>query len=360
MHNANSDPEKPIVTIYDTGEEASLSPIYYQLAMREEADMIVGPLGKDAVNALVAGGGLKVPTLLLGTTNIEVDMPNNVYQFALQPEQEARQIAVRAFLDGHRIAAVLSPSSEWGQRMYAAFTEQWELLGGIVVESQEYDPDQSDHSRSIKMLLNIDESEQRRRQLAALLRTKLNFKPRRRQDVDLIFLAADVKQARLLKPQIDFYYALNLPVYATSHIFSGKIDPVKDTDLNGVIFGDMPWMLSDVGRVEVLRNSLQKDWQGGKRTQLDRLYALGIDSYMLLPQLEKMRDDRDLVLDGVTASLAMTRNLRVQRRLVWARFEQGKPVLLDKYIDPNLLEQFDENQKNLAPSTPDDRSLGGE
>jgi len=360
MHNANSDPEKPVIATYDTGEEASLSPIYYQLATREDADMIVGPLGKDAVNVLVSNGSLKVPTLLLGSVDTETVVPNNIYQFALQPEQEAQQTAVRVFLDGHRIAAILYPSNDWGQRMYAAFTEQWELLGGIVVESQEYNPDQSDHSRSIKSLLNIDESENRRRQLATVLGTKLDFSPRRRQDVDFIFLAADSKQGRLLKPQINFYHAHDLPVYATSHIFSGKKDPINDTDLNGVTFGDMPWMLREVGRVGVLRNSLQADWQGGKHTQLDRLYALGVDSYMLLPQLEKMRDDRDLVLDGVTASLAMTRNLRIQRRLVWARFEEGIPVLLDKYIDPKLLEQFDDNQKNLAPSTPDNRSLGGE
>ncbi len=326
VHNANGDPNKPEIAVYDIGSEAVLSPNYYRLAVQEGADLIVGPLGKEAVAALLAADTLSVPTLLLGGAHAAESLPMNGFEFDLSPEQDAQQTAVRAYLDGHRTVAVLYPETTWGQRVQDAFSIRWRELGGLVVETRPYVDNQPDYSTPIKEVLNIDKSEGRKHELSALLRSKLGFQPRRRQDIDFLFLAANTATARLLKPQINFFQAHNVPVYATSHIYSGKPDPVNDVDLNGIVFGDMPWLLANDGRIRNARKRIQGPWPYAF-TPLDRLFALGMDSYAIIPALARLREDQDLVIEGVTADLSMDRRGRVIRHLSWAKFQNGRPVM---------------------------------
>ncbi len=63
----------------------------------------------------------------------------------------------------------------------------------------------------------------------------------------LIFMLATPRQARLINPQLSFYRASRLPVYATSQVYTGYPDSSLDTDLNNVAFCDMPWILDSNG-----------------------------------------------------------------------------------------------------------------
>lgn len=358
-HNANGDPGKPAVAAYDVGDEPSLAPVYYRLAVKEGADFVVGPLGKLAVNALTESGAVQVPTLLLGSTDSAAAATAPVYQFDLAPEQEAQQAAQRAYLDGHRIAAVLFPKSDWGQRMVNAFTQEWESLGGVIAETQSYNEHTSDFSGPIKALLNVNDSELRKLTLASRLGTKLDFEPRRRQDLDCLFLAAQVRNARLIKPQINFFQGHDIPVYSTSHIYTGKQDPVNDADLNGIVFGDMPWLLNDQGRIPALRERIQKDWPD-RHSPLDRLYALGMDAYAIIFNLPRLREDPNARLPGATASLALQGDSRIARYLTWARFEDGVPVVKDVIVDEKGLESVGLEQAVPGAATPSAaRTLGG-
>lgn len=329
LHEANTDPNKPNITVYDIGADPALAPSYYQQAVRDGAQFVVGPLGRKAAEYVARSYRRSVPTLLL--SYIDGVRPRaNIYQFGLSPEDEARQVAERAYLDGHRLAAILHPMTPWGLRVATAFRTQWENLGGMVVESQSYQPQDSDYSVPLKQLLNIDASEARKNLLEIILKTKLKFDPRRREDVDFIFLAAYAQQGRLLKPQINFYQALGLPVYSTSHVFTGNPDPIYDTDLNGIMFGDMPWTLVGEGRILSLKNAIQGKWPN-RRTQLDRLYALGLDAYGIIPHLERLGADPYARYGGVTGGLTMDSAGRIHRQLVWARFTKGVPKLLDTF-----------------------------
>jgi uncharacterized protein len=157
---------------------------------------------------------------------------------------------------------------------------------------------------------------------------KLVFEPRPRQDLECIFLAATARSARLIKPQLNYHRARNVPVYATSHIYTGKPDPANDADLDGIRFGDMPWMLVQNGRLAQLRQSLQRDWPY-VGTDLDRLYALGVDSYAILPHLNRISAENSARYAGVTSGLSLDRDGRLQRQLAWARFRNGSPRLID-------------------------------
>jgi len=329
MDAANADPDKPKIAIYDIGADPNQAPDFYAKAVTNGAQLIVGPLGREAVDAVIRSGNLEIPTLLLSHTD-EGSGFKHLFQFGLPPEQEARQAAERAYLDGHRQAVTLYPNTSWGERMFQAFSAYWQRLGGIVLSSQAYAEDESDYSEAIKRLLNITESEARKDMLENKLGQKLKFDARPRQDIDLIFLIADARHGRLLKPQLNYYHAARLPVYSTSHIYTGKNDPIRDTDLDGVRFADMPWMLVDDGKILQLRQAMQQDWPHA-HTDLDRLYALGIDSYAIIPHLNRISSEDAARFSGVTSGLSLDREGRLHRQLLWAKFRKGVPRLVDRF-----------------------------
>jgi outer membrane PBP1 activator LpoA protein len=329
MDQANSDPAKPTVRVYDTGADPAQTVKVYGQAVADGAQLVVGPLGRDAADA-VAKAGITVPTLILSHIDGDVNGPSARYlfQFGLPPEQEARQAAERAYLDGQRQAAILYPKSSWGERMEAAFASQWQRLGGIVLSAEAYNEEEPDNSESIKRLLNIAQSEARKALVETAIGQKVEFEVRARHDLDAIFLVADARHGRLLKPQLNFYHAVHIPVYATSNIYAGKNDPVHDVDLDGVMFADMPWMLVGDGRIRDLRDRLQHGWPYA-HTDLDRLYALGVDSYAIIPNLNRIATDPGTRFDGVTSGLSLDRDGKLRRQLTWAQFSRGVARLVD-------------------------------
>lgn len=329
MHATTPEAQRPKVIIYDLGANPALAPQVYERAVHEGAQIVVGPLGREAADAIVHNTGLAVPTLLLSHTDERPAGPARLFQFGLPPEQEARQAAERAYLDGCRQAAILYPAGAWGERMMGAFSAHWQRLGGLTLASQAYSESDADYSEPVKQLLNISSSEARMASLEKRIGQKLVFESRPRQDIECIFLAASARSARLIKPQLNYYRARNVPVYSTSHIYGGKPDPAQDADLDGIRFGDMPWMLVPNGRIAQLRQSLQRDWPYAG-TDLDRLYALGIDSYSIIPQLNRISTDTSARFTGVTSSLSLDRDGRLQRQLAWARFRNGAPRLIDE------------------------------
>ncbi|MBI5612665.1 MAG: penicillin-binding protein activator [Gammaproteobacteria bacterium] len=347
MHAASSRPDKPAVKVYDIGANPAQAPLTYSAAVRDGAQLVVGPLGLEAVDQVIKRGVLEVPTLLLSHAGQEPqcrgtqgcagaaagqNVPGRaVFQFGLPAEQEAVQAAERAYLDGHRQAASLTANTASGQRLARAFADAWQRLGGLVVSAQTYPPDQNDYADPVKRLLNIDQSEARKNAVEARLKIKLKFEPHPRDDVDFIFLGADAKHARLIKPQISYNRAARLPVYATSHVFTGRGDPGLDADLDGIMFGDMPWILVGDGKIQQLRETLQRDWPYA-RSPLDRLYALGVDAYAVIPWLNRMGADSGVRFDGVTSGLSLDPDGRLHRQLVWARFKKGVPQLLDTFF----------------------------
>ena len=349
MNNANVNPDKPQVRVYDVGADPAQATGFYAQAIQDGAQLVIGPLGLEAVDQLVKHGKLDVPTILLSHTTQELSTSvNHIFQFGLPPEQEAAQSAERAYLDGYRRAAVLFPDTAWGQRMATAFTATWQRLGGIMLTSQAYLPDQGDYSDPIKKLLNITQSEARKDALETTLKIKLKFEPRPREDIDFIFLAADARHARLIKPQFNFNYALRLPVYATSHVFTGQGNQMADIDLDGIMFGDMPWMLVGDGRIQSLRQTLQRDWPYA-HTQFDRLYALGIDAYAIVPQLNRISMEDSAHFSGVTSGLSLGRDGRLRRQLLWAQFRKGTPQLLDTFFKHKGQFEIDDGQQSTEP-----------
>ena len=321
--------EKPLLRFYDTSDENVSFNELYQQAILDGARYIIGPLDKASINKLAQASTLDVPILTLNYAENPLSLSDNLYQFGLLPEDEARQVAELAIRDNHTTAAVLVPNSDWGRRLLDAFTQRFEELGGTVLSTEQYPTNVDDYSRQIRALLNLDDSDARHKDLQHALGTKLNFIPYRRQDIDMVFLAATHRAARGIVPALKFHHAGELPVYATSHVYSGHLDRNADRDLEGVTFCDLPWTLTTDN---VLKTNFTTTWKDQRA--YTRLFALGVDAFNIIQNLQYLQSHDYARFSGETGNISMDENLRLYRELLWAQFKNGKPVYLDLTILP--------------------------
>lgn len=305
---------------YDTSHDEHVW-LTYQQAINNGAEFVIGPLAKSNVEVLQESTEVGVPTLALNsleeTLNAQVQEKTvNLFQFGFSPESEARIVAQKGRQDGHFYAAIMAPDNLWGKRMKTAFTDHWQSSGGIVVESVDYDSKAHDFSTSIKSMLNIDQSEARKRKVSQTIGKKLEFTPRRRQDIDMLFMAAFPRQAKQIPLQVIYHHGETIPIYSTSHIVSNYSDAKQNIDMDGVKFSDMPFLLG----VTQDNASEQNTYQN---TLYQRLFAMGVDSYQVAPFVNYLHNNTSESFSGDTGQLTINPAGHILRSLPWATFKQG-------------------------------------
>ncbi|MDI9818001.1 MULTISPECIES: penicillin-binding protein activator [unclassified Legionella] len=315
MAAANNAAGISAIRLYDTAK-GNVRELYQQ-ALNEGADYVVGPLSKSDV-ASVAAMNHPVPTLLLN--DLETGINGNAYLFGLSPANEARQVAVKASKNGYRRALVIAPSGAWGEEIVAAFNAQWQKAGGLVVDQLNYDSN-TNLNLAVRDLLRVSESQAREKQLKQLL-GNIEAAPSRRQDVDMIFLLGYPSKARQIMPLLKYYFAGDVPVYATSTVYSGSINAMKDRDLDGIIFCDMPWVFA--------HQAGQKNWPE-QFNSYNRLYALGMDSFALATQLNQLLLFPAMGVNDKSGALYLNRAQQVARIPAWGKFKGGVAVAMTEH-----------------------------
>jgi len=309
--------ETPRVRFYDTAAVDNITKLYQQ-AVSEGAQLVIGPVQKSKVRQLLSLPEIPVPTIALNyLEDTTTSLPKNFFQFGLSATDEARQIADRAWIEGQRSALTITPNSSWGDRTLTAFRERWLEKGGILVESTPYDTSQRDFAPLLKPALHIDQSKTRKKRLQQLLGKSLNHTLRRRQDIDMVFMAAYPDHARQIKPTLDFLFARDLQIYGTSHLYTGVENLGRNRDLEGIRFSAMPWTLPGA-----------TDEKLQPATTLPPLYrhifALGIDAYNLHQWLEQMVLQPSTQIFGSTGTLQLNAMGAIEREQPWAVFRAGK------------------------------------
>lgn len=315
VHGRNGD--TPRVRLYDTATTDDVSELYQQ-AVNNGAQLVIGPVQKNKVLQLANLPELPVPTIALNyLEETPVSPSKNFYQFGLSATDEARQIADRAWIEGQRSALTITPNSSWGERTLTAFRERWEEKGGTLIEVTPYGTAQTDFAPLLKPALLIDQSDARKNRLQRLLGKSLNHTTRRRQDVDMVFMAAYPDHARQIKPTLDFLYARDLQIYGTSQLYTGVENKGRNRDLEGIRFSAMPWTLPG--------STDEKLQPATKLPPLYRhIFALGIDAYHLHQWLEQMVLQPSTQLFGSTGTLQLNTQGAIEREQPWAVFRGGK------------------------------------
>ncbi|MDG2420256.1 MAG: penicillin-binding protein activator [Gammaproteobacteria bacterium] len=307
----------PTVSLYDTTEINQIYELYNE-AVVNGADLIIGPLSKILVNQLQELDKLPVLTLALNYADNEA-ASENLFQFGLAPEDEISKIINLAWQEGHKNAAILMPDTLDYRDLEEFFRDSWLSKGGEVVSTVNF-TGTSDFSEIVRRLMAIDFSESRAEKLLNLIpRRIMEFTPRRRKDIDFIFLVANPRQGRQIKPNLAFYFANNIPVYSMPSIYDGQDNQIGNRDLNGIIFIDAPGILNPTSRLNesIIENLRQT--QGS----LKRLRAMGIDSFRLYTRLKQFYNDTSISIQGATGTLTVLTDRKIYRDLEVAQFVDG-------------------------------------
>jgi outer membrane PBP1 activator LpoA protein len=315
------DIDVPQISVFDTSGLSEVAGIY-DTAVQSGADLIIGPQNKDLVQQLNNMPSLPVTTLALNYTDLQTRSSPNFYQFGLAPRDEIAQAAKLAWSEGHRNVAIVSPSSNDYQQLQQEFANYWRDLGGELVSSASFSGD-NEYADLIRQLLAIDASEARAEKITDILpRNEVEFTPRRRGDIDFIFLMANPRQGRQIKPTLAFYFAGDIPVYALPAINDGTTNQILNQDLNGIIFPDSPWVLADDDQFKQQVESTLRAAQG----PIQRLRALGIDSFQLYPRLSQFANNEISNFAGMTGTLTLSSFGSFQRTPQSAVFVDGIAV----------------------------------
>jgi len=332
--------ELPTITSYDT-HQYSIEQLYAQ-ATRDGADLIIGPLEKDKVSVLLTMP-TDIPILALNyisdtpklddTAHVDavsqdtnnaiandtiriMPAPLNIIQFGLAAEDEALQLANIARETNYRNAIIIQSSADWSKRASHVFSQQWTASGGTIVGNTTL-TEAKNYSAEIENSLLLPTSNARHQRLENIIGQRIEFTPRRRNDIDVIVIFANSKQTRSIKPLLAYHYAGKLPVYGSSHINNGIEQSTKNRDLNGIVFNEIPWVLES--------NSLKPQVAARyiKNKKLGRLFAMGLDAFYLHPRIEQLKQAPDSQLQGMTGRLSLQNN-RIVRELQMAEFAKGK------------------------------------
>ncbi len=307
----------PEVRIYDSSS-AEITTVYNQ-AVKDGMDLIIGPMRQSEVESLGQLDELPVPTISLNRLDNPLSATtDNLYQFGLSTKDELTQIAEKAWQRGYRNILMIAPNNSWGRKSADFMSQHWASKGGVMVEDVRYPLSVNDFTKFLKPPLLIDLSEKRGLDIKRFINSRVKYSARRRQDIDLVVMLGYPLKARQIKPALDFLYASEIPVMATSHIYSGVAQTVLDRDLSQVEFSSMPWTLKGQ-----LAKELQPDNQ--LHTAYRHLYALGHDSFLIARNLSNLEKSEPFPLFGATGLLSLENGTLV-RETTWAKFRRGTAV----------------------------------
>ena len=307
----------PEIRIYDSSS-GEITAVYNQ-AVKDGMDLIIGPMRQSEVEGLGQLNDLPVPTISLNRLDSSSAAPtDNLYQFGLSTEDELIQIADRAWQRGHRNILMISPDNSWGRKSADFMHQHWVTKGGSMVEDVRYPISVNDFTKFLKQPLQIDLSEKRGLSIKRFINSRVKYSARRRQDIDVVVMLGYPLKARQIKPALDFLYASDIPVIATSHIYSGLEQTGLDRDLSQVEFTSMPW---------TLKGQLAKELQPDKQlhTAYRHLYALGHDSFLIARNLSNLEKSEPFPLFGATGLLSL-QNGAIVREQKWAKFKRGAAI----------------------------------
>lgn len=252
-------------------------------------------------------------------------LKDNQYALSMLPEDEAIQAAFSISKKGYKKALVLTQDSAIGKRMASSFAEQWQLQTGVDA-SLIYYPNNNKMQVAVKSGLDVNLSEERISILKRRLKENLKTETRNRRDVDVIYIFATPNQAKLLKPYVDVNispFAETIPIFASSRSNSDSNDNVTRRDLNGLTFTEIPWLLTAKQVNPSLSQEARELWPN-RKSSLERLYAMGIDSYQLVDNVERMRVLPMAKHNGETGVLQMGSNQIISRSLSWGRYRSAR------------------------------------
>ncbi|KFN51293.1 penicillin-binding protein activator [Arenimonas composti] len=304
---------RPEIRFHDTGGNVAGLQGALIRAREEGAQLLVGPLTRDEVDALFGMADLDLPVLALNRG--QLPPPPGSATFALTPEEEGAAAAERLLDRGLRRVLVVTQADDNARRALGAFRERLRERGGEIVGEAVVAETEPDFIPTLQAAMGANRP-------------------------DALFLALRAAPARLLASQMETAGLSGVPKVATSLIQAGG-NLRLDTELDGIEFPELPWLIgrSAIGLpdADTIGNTLPSARGGGAR-----LFAFGADAWRLAAWLDHLLAQPGASVQGATGELQLDPLGVVQRVPAWAVFSGGRArPALDGALLPAPVEASD-------------------
>ncbi|MQP76768.1 LppC family lipoprotein [Stenotrophomonas sp. MYb238] len=285
---------RPQVDFIDTRGTPAGAIAAYDKAVAGGADFVVGPLGRDEVDALFGRQQLQVPLLALNRG--KDTPPAGSAGFSLAPEDDGIMAAEYLLARERGNVLVIGSNDDNGRRATAAFRERFAERGGKVAASLGVADAPGDVSARL----------------------------RQAGPVDAVFLAVKGSQARVLAPQLALAGMGGATRVGTSQLVSGTGKADEDMALDGIAFPSEAWTVR--GAPGLPAASELSATLPTARGAAARLFAFGFDAWKITAYLEKLANSAQGGLAGATGTLHLDGFGNVLRTPAWSTFSGGQPV----------------------------------
>jgi outer membrane PBP1 activator LpoA protein len=307
FQSADTHAPRAAVRTYDSGGNAASAVKAYNQAVADGAQIVVGPLLRAEVMAVLGQPSLPVPVLALNHSENKNVSAGASTEFAMMPEDEGAQAADHMVERGIHSAYVLISGDDFAKRAATAFKAELLAKGAQIAGAAQLPASGVNYGDAIAAL-NISNAGSTGGDAGAPS-----------NDAG-IFISMRVEQARLLLPQLRVA-RINLPVFATSHIYGGADNAAADRDLEGVEFCSAPWLFDAQSGLPAYHDIAQQ--LPAARGATAPLFAFGMDAWNLVPYLDWLRSHPGSYLPGATGQLAVDTFGHVNRVLTWLTFQDG-------------------------------------
>ncbi|PUA18123.1 penicillin-binding protein activator [Glaciimonas sp. PCH181] len=235
------------------------------LAASQKFDILIGPLSRTGITAIVQSGKITKPTIALTQPDLPSDheaaLPQLLLPIGLSIETEARQVADWMSAErGPGKVFVVATNVSWQKRVANAFAQQAANVG----------------MQADVMLLSMAQGVANPGALDQLKQRIQTENP------SALFVALTADQALQVRSAV----GADTPMYGISQLNSvGKDDSNRLAGLDGVRLLDIPWLLMADKPSMMAYPRQASGATGASNPDLARLYALGIDAYNVTRQI---------------------------------------------------------------------------
>lgn len=329
------------VKFYDT--QAHAIPALYSQALKDGADIIIGPLLKDRVQELMT---LKptVPVLALN----EIDKPvtgDKYYYFSLSAASDAAQAARYLHEQGYRQPLVLAAQDRIGYASVQSFDKAWqEASGGRAIIATF--GGRQEIEGMVRSALSGKAAAGRIQPVASNEAEQHNTF----NGIDAAYIVGNPTETRSIKPYIDFNVSQAKGGLATFTAARGYDSASREVlpELNGLHISDMPLLL---GHNDDILQQVQVLWPQLQGDNL-RLFAMGYDAFTLTSKLQQLRASPSMSLSGLTGQISVDPSGVILRQPVWGVYNNG--IVRDGSLPPPATDTSNQTgTSNEATPQPD-------
>ncbi len=312
QHSAQS-PNPPTLTFYDSTLENT--PHLIREAFAKGADLVVGPLTKDAVNAAYRNQRYPGPVLMLNTPDTESTKQSDAIRYlAWSIEDEALKIAQTLSRQPELRAVLIYGEEPWMLRARAAFEQA--LAAPARVVSSHRISDFSQLTEVIGASVGIAESMHRHERIESIVNYSLEFQPRMNQEINSVVAFINASQLEAVLESLRFHADRQLDVYVTDRAIRGDLPTIAD----GVQFTTDAWRIYDSAL------AIEVSEQFNANPSMTSFYALGIDAYRFSNLWSLMNTSEPISGTGGLYQLEPSGNIRRLPHWGIVRERQLKPL----------------------------------